>query len=428
MIRLLIRIYLLLLVLLGLGLMVPVVTTLLHLESNQERLEATFVGPMRMIRGTLQESNEPSLEIIRLQKNFRFPVELLYLNSDGGAPDWLERELAEDEMYFDLNANGKHVSYLRFDDDRVLRYGPLPKLEWFGPEGQLMAVVLLLIGGYLLVRLLVHPLSRQSKVLAGAAKQVSDGHFGSRIPPNAVPHAPEVVQAFNQMTTRIEQLMISHRQLLQDVSHELRTPLARLRFGLEILDDDESEPQERARVATKLDAAIQQLDDLVEEILQYTRLADKDHRKVDEEPANLEEIVNIVVQRFELATEQGKSIEVINNGQPLPPIVGNSRELGRALDNLLANALRFANSRIQVVMSMDKDYVSVVVADDGPGIPDDKRDRVLQPFVQLERNSKHNGLGLAIVERITLAHGGNMEVGASDELGGAAIRVRLPVT
>ena len=93
MIRLLIRVYLLLLVLFGLGLMVPVVTAILHWESNQDRLEATFVGPMRMIRDTLQEADDPSLEVIRLQKHFRFPVELLYFNSDGGAPDRLERSL-----------------------------------------------------------------------------------------------------------------------------------------------------------------------------------------------------------------------------------------------------------------------------------------------------------------------------------------------
>jgi len=408
--------------------MVPVVTAILHWESNQDRLEATFVGPMRMIRDTLQEADDPSLEVIRLQKHFRFPVELLYFNSDGGAPDWLERSLNEDEMFFDLDENGKHVSYLRFDDDRVLRYGPLPKLEWFGSEGQIMALVLLLIGGFLLVRLLVRPLSRQSKVLAGAAKQVSDGHFGSRISINSVPHAPEVVHAFNQMTGRIEQLMISHRQLLQDVSHELRTPLARWRFGLQILHDTESEPEERARVAAKLDAAIQQLDDLVEEILQYTRLADKDHRKVDEDPVDLTEIVGHVVQRFELAAEQGKAIEINTPDYPLPPLVGNSRELARALDNLLANALRFADSRIQIELSLNKESLSIVVADDGPGIPDDMRDRVLQPFVQLERSSNHNGLGLAIVERITLAHGGCMEVDSSKALGGAAIRINLPVT
>ncbi len=135
-----------------------------------------------------------------------------------------------------------------------------------------------------------------------------------------------------------------------------------------------------------------------------------------------------MVQRFELAAEQGKAIEINTPDYPLPPLVGNSRELARALDNLLANALRFADSRIQIELSLNKESLSIVVADDGPGIPDDMRDRVLQPFVQLERSSNHNGLGLAIVERITLAHGGCMEVDSSKALGGAAIRINLPVT
>lgn len=428
MIRLLTRVYLLLLVLLGAGLLVPEVTSYLHLESNRERLQNTFNGPLHLVRDTLLNSSDPSLEIIRLQPHFRYPMELLYLNSDGGAPQWLELYLEDDKVYADLTPGEKLVCYLRFDDDRVLRYGPLPKLEYFGREGVLMALVVLLVGGFLLVRLLVQPLSRQSKVLATAAKQVTAGHLGTRIATNSVPHSPLVVQAFNSMITRIEQLLVSQRQLLQDVSHELRTPLARLRFGLEILNDEETDADERQRVSAKLDAAIQQLDNLVEEILQYTRLADKDHRKVDEDPIDLQALVTNVIKRFNMADEQGKSIDVDFGERPLPELVGNSRELSRVLDNLLANAMRFATSKVRVQLSANKEYVCLLVADDGPGIPEHKRERVLQPFVQLERSSNHNGLGLAIVERIAIAHGGHVTVDSSTDMGGAELRVYLPRT
>ena len=426
MIRLLTRVYLLLLILLGLGLLVPEVTKILHWEDNQKRLEDTFTGPLRLARATLMESDEPSLEIIRLQREFPFPLELLYLSGDDGVPPWLDGYLEFDQALCDLNDQDRLISYLRFDDDRVLRYGPLPKLETYGREGLLISLVILFVGGFMLVRLLVRPLSRQSKVLAGAAQQVADGHYGARISTSAVPHSPDVVHAFNQMTARIEQLMLSHRQLLQDVSHELRTPLARLRFGLEILNDEEADAQERLRVSTKLDAAIQQLDNLVEEILQYTRLADKDQRKVDGEPIDLQLLVGHVVERFNLAAEQGKPISVEQPTRPLPPVAGNSRELSRVLDNLLANALRFAGSKIRVQLAAEKDHVSIAVADDGPGIPESKRDRVLQPFVQLERSSNHNGLGLAIVERIVLAPNGRVRVQEDDELGGARIVIELP--
>lgn len=427
MIRLLTRVYLLLLILLALGLAVPSASEYLLWDTNSESLRQIYSGPLRSARDLLQQADDPTLEAIRLQRKFEHPLELLYLNSNDGIPRWIDAYLEEDAVLLDFDDHDRLITYLRFDEERVLRYGPLPRIQTYGREGFLMTALLMLVGGYLLVRLLVHPLSKQSKTLATAAKQISDGHLGTRIRLSDAPHSPRLVQAFNSMTSRIEKLLVSQRQLLQDVSHELRTPLARLRFGLEILNDDEADPEERQRVSAKLDAAIQQLDNLVEEILQYTRLADKDQRKLDEDPIVLEELLGNVVKRFALASEEGKSIEIRTPDRPLPTIAGNSRELSRAVDNLIANAVRFADSQIRVDMRVDKEFVCIAVGDDGPGIPENKRERVLQPFVQLERSSNHNGLGLAIVERIAQAHGGRAVVGASSDLGGAEVQVYLPL-
>ncbi|MBC8405453.1 MAG: hypothetical protein H8E15_09515 [Planctomycetes bacterium] len=427
MIRLVATLYILLLFVMGLGLAVPHYTSFLYWKEASNVLQSHYSGPLKVTKRHLETADDPELEILRIQRLFEHPVELLNFGGKG-APFWLRSKYAGNRVWLEPNGNGGITTYLKYDDKRLIKYGPLPPVKLTGKTSYYISFGLLVIGGFFILLFMVRPLVRQSKVLSAAAKDISAGYYGTRIKANAVPHSPKVVEAFNRMTAQVEQLLVSHRQLLQDVSHELRTPLARVRFGLELLSDENTEPKDRRRISERIDLSIQQLDHLVEELLQYTRLADQKNAPLDESPVNLADLLHGVVERFAFIEELGKSITVQLPADGLPSIPANSRELTRAFDNLLANATRFAEQKVVLRAKVTGDVISISIADDGPGIPEDKRERIFQPFVQLERSSHHNGLGLAIVARIVESHNGELTVAEDEELGGAVITVSLPVS
>jgi signal transduction histidine kinase len=426
MIRLVATLYILLLLVMGLGLAVPHYTSFLYWKDASEVVQSNFSGPLKVTKRHLETADDPELEILRIQRLFEHPVELLYFGAKG-APFWLRSKYAGNRVWLEPNSNGGVTTYLKYDDKRLIKYGPLPPVKLTGKTSYYISFGLLVIGGFFILLFMVRPLVRQSRVLSTAAKEISAGYYGTRIKPKAVPHSPKVVEAFNRMTAQVEQLLVSHRQLLQDVSHELRTPLARVRFGLEILNDENTGPKDRRRISEKLDQSIQQLDHLVEELLQYTRLADQKNTPIDESPVNITDLLQAVIERFAFIEEEGKTITTQFPAEALPRIPGNSRELVRAFDNLLANATRFAEQKVVLRTKISGNFISIAVADDGPGIPEEKRERIFQPFVQLERSTHHNGLGLAIVARIVESHRGELLVGEDNELGGAVITMKLPV-
>jgi signal transduction histidine kinase len=111
------------------------------------------------------------------------------------------------------------------------------------------------------------------------------------------------------------------------------------------------------------------------------------------------------------------------------PVAGHRGDLGRMVRNLLENASAHAAGTVQVALSSTDGLVELVVADDGPGIPADQRDRVFDRFVRLDgargRGTGGSGLGLAIVQTVAVRHGGSVEV-ADDGGPGATFVVRLP--
>lgn len=380
---------------------------------------------MQLVAERIRDAEDPDAELERMQQTFAFPVEVLPLSARG-VPGWIRFHPPRDRIGFDFFDSDGVRTYLAVDDERVLRFGPLPRLRYYGPAGIIGMLVLFVVGSFLLIRLVMRPLVRQTRAVEHAAREVAEGNLGVRLSPKVVRNSPELVRAFNSMTSRLSLLLSSQRDLMQDVSHELRTPLARVRFGLELLEDESASPAERSRIVRMLDEAVSHLDGLVGELLEYTRLADRERALGRHEAFDLVEVVREALDRLTLDEAAGLRVETVLPSEPLTPLVGLRRELGKAVDNLLANASRFARERIRVTVAADSGQAIVTVEDDGPGIPEDKRERILEPFFQLERQSGHTGLGLAIVRRVVDGMRGDVRIDASPELGGARVRLSLP--
>lgn len=306
----------------------------------------------------------------------------------------------------------------------VLAVGPIPYLFYLH-EMRILDIALLAFIGISLalpVFIWMRPHWQDMLKLENAAQRLGQGHLDERIHFDSASSLLRLGVAFNQMADNINTLVASKKQLIDGIAHELRTPLVRLRYRLE-MSDNLTEAESAA-----LNRDVGQLESLIEELLTYARL---------DRPQ-----VNLNLQTLDLAQWLHERLDDIRSVQPDVEIaldtpqrenigVADTRLMERVLDNLVNNALRYAEQRLRVGLWFDGDMAFLQVEDDGPGIPLDERQRVFEPFVRLDpsrdRATGGCGLGLAIVHSVAQAFGGYVVIDSSP-LGGASVRFCWPVT
>jgi two-component system, OmpR family, osmolarity sensor histidine kinase EnvZ len=288
---------------------------------------------------------------------------------------------------------------------RIERNEPLRWAQW----GAL--VLLLAIGGaYLMVSLINRPL----RELTRAAGLMGKGATPQPVTEKGPSEVSTVAQAFNQLAADLKRLDDERVLLLAGVSHDLRTPLSRIRLGLEMMDDKGD-----AELRAGLVQDIEDIDSAVGQLIDFARLRDAEAAVPD---SNLNELVEHAVSRYARA---GKPVKCELGTLPALPL--RPRAMQRLVANLVENALRHANSTIEVVTAAEGDKVVLEVLDRGPGIPADAAERMLQPFTRLDsaRSGSGTGLGLAIVDRIARMHDSRIQL-LPREGGGLRARLELP--
>ncbi|CRM05747.1 MULTISPECIES: ATP-binding protein [unclassified Pseudomonas] len=286
-----------------------------------------------------------------------------------------------------------------------------------------------LIVAALLACLLVwlRPHWRDLERLKSTAGQLGQGNMAERTRIPASSSIGSLASVFDTMADDIEYLLNQQRDLLNAVSHELRTPLTRLDFGLALALSEDLPEASRERLQS-LVAHIRELDELVLELLSYSRL---------QNPAQLPERVEVVLDEF-IDSVLGSVDDELENPEIVIDVALDCaverfnldpRLTARALQNLLRNATRYCDKRIQVGVKVCPKGCEICVDDDGIGIPLDQRERIFEPFYRLDRSRDRAtggfGLGLAISRRALEAQGGTLTALASP-LGGARFRVWLP--
>jgi signal transduction histidine kinase len=229
------------------------------------------------------------------------------------------------------------------------------------------------------------------------------------------------------MADRIQQLINSHKELTNAVSHELRSPISRIRFGLTMFTSS-SAPEKKQHYICGIQADVNELEDLVSELLTYARF--------DRERPNLHFSRHPVIPW--LKNLLGNKLPSLDQPVCECSFHVNSescaawfepKQMGRAVGNLVQNALRCARQRIHVSLEQCDSEAVIHVDDDGPGIPENDRKRIFEPFTRLDssrsRVSGGHGLGLAIVHRIAVWHCGNVTV-LDSPMGGARFSIRWP--
>jgi two-component system sensor histidine kinase/response regulator len=218
-------------------------------------------------------------------------------------------------------------------------------------------------------------------------------------------------------------------EFLAMVSHELRTPLSAVVGYLElaIADTTDEDVRDLLQVAERNG---RRLSALVRDILLVAQ-AGAGRLGLDLRSIRLGDLVSqAVVAAIPSATAKGVALEA--DVQANPWIRGDADRLGQVLDNLISNAIKFSppGSHVRVGLDSDAAFARIAVADDGPGIPRDERDRLFEPFYRARQATADvvpgSGLGLAVVKAIAEAHGG--VVGVESEPGrGSVFRTDLPL-
>ena len=234
-----------------------------------------------------------------------------------------------------------------------------------------------------------------------------------------------LAQTMNGMLERVSTTVDRQRRFVADASHELRSPLTRIRSELEV---DLAHPEVADPVATHrsvLEETIG-LQRLVDDLLLLARSDANVPAPTVDEPVDLDDIVVRVARRAREATLVAVEVPEVR----VLRTRGDARQLTRAVANLADNAVRHATSRITLTLARQGDLAVLAVADDGPGIPADQRDRVFERFARLDearpRATGGTGLGLAIAREIVEHHGGTLTIDGQRR-SGACFIVALPI-
>ncbi|PXX26200.1 MULTISPECIES: ATP-binding protein [Burkholderia] len=323
-----------------------------------------------------------------------------------------------------ISYNGKNY-YMPLADGSVLHARPIEPADL---DIKIYAYLVIALAALFAVALWTSYHWRDLRRLQEAARAFGAGNLSTRVKLSGRSNIYELSQQFNDMAERIEASIKQQREMMHGISHELKTPLARLEFGLALL----AEPDETGRMRERRDALrhdVRELDELVTELLTIGRLEQGASQLAPMEigvDALIDSVAGNVANDI---ADRGITLDVSTCGAPAT-YVCDPKLVARALLNLIRNGARYATRTVRLSATSDASGMLVLsVDDDGPGIPAVERARVFEPFQRLDssrdRQTGGFGLGLAIVRRVALVHGGNVRLDDSP-LGGARFVITLP--
>ena len=258
--------------------------------------------------------------------------------------------------------------------------------------------------------------------------EVSAAQLHRRVPdPPGGDEVARLARTMNRMLDRLQRAHERQRRFVADASHELRSPVASIRQHAEVAiahPDRTTTTTTTAELAGTILAEDLRIQRLVEDLLLLAR-ADEHGLVPRRRQVDLDDLVFEEARRLRHASDLRVEVGAVAATQ----VEGDPASLRRILRNLGDNAARHANASISFALAERDGAAVLAVDDDGPGIPQADRERVLERFVRLDdaraRDAGGSGLGLAIVAELVAAHGGTIDITASP-LGGARVEVNLP--
>lgn len=283
-------------------------------------------------------------------------------------------------------------------------------------------VLLMLTSGLYFVKSIVLPVRQISEIARGYAQ----GDFSERIEKTNNDEVGDLCDSINYMAGALENTEKMKNEFISSVSHELRTPLTAIKgWGetLSVVGDDPETFQKGMRVIT---GETQRLSQMVEELLDFSRIQDGRFTLTKETTDILAELGDAVLIYTERAKELGIEIEYFEP-EMLPFVYGDAARLRQVFINIIDNAVKYSNAggKVAVEAYAEKGSVIVLVSDTGVGISAEDLPKVKEKFYKANQTRRGSGIGLAVANEIIEMHGGNLIV--NSELGkGTTVMITLP--
>jgi len=273
-------------------------------------------------------------------------------------------------------------------------------------------------GAYFLTTRINKPLN----LLINATSKLKKGLPFKKIPEDTATEFKEVTKAFNEMASNLAKSENERRFIMGSVSHDIRTPLTRMKLSLEML------PKKSAFLKESMDQDIDEINQIINQFLDFVR-------GFDDEPISSLNFGNFLTELKKQHAILGHDLKIskITRSKDIPKnlfIDVRALAFKRLFDNLINNGVKFSKSnKIELVAKLYDEKIEINVLDNGPGIPKDKREKLLEPFERLDQSRGSiggSGLGLAIAHRIVMVHNGKLEL-LNRRTGGLNVKLTFPL-
>ena len=285
-------------------------------------------------------------------------------------------------------------------------------------------LILGLFGGYVLSRNILNRISAISRT----SIEIMDGDLAQRLPVGLIDDELNQLSAnLNLMLDRLNKLMIGMKDVSDNIAHDLRTPLNKIRTNLEVtlMSNPTSENYKNS-----IQEVIQDIDIVINtfnSLLAISRV-ESGSLSLDKEKIDINKMLENVIDLWEPLAEE-REIILINQCDQDVQLEGNRNLLSQAISNLIDNAIKYGpnGNKINVGAKLEKDNVILWISDNGPGIPDSDKERVLERFTRLDisRNTQGTGLGLSLVNSSIKFHKGSISLLDSNP-NGLIVKLELP--
>lgn len=265
------------------------------------------------------------------------------------------------------------------------------------------------VGSILFSAILARYVSAPIAKLKHGLDQVAANNWQTQLPDKLTTRHDEfgsLSRSFNQMAQNVDAAITSQRRLLHDVSHELRSPLARLQILAGLAKQSAASA---AYAAPRMEQETQKLENLVEEILTFSKL-DSGITTVQAIAVSIADLLSSICEDAQLeASEQQKVVKLSIDNEYA--VLADPALLYRALENVIRNAVKFTKpaTAVLVRLYLEGEQLKVLVEDHGPGVPKAQLPKLFSPFFKAHSTHSGIGLGLSIAKRAVEHCGGNIQ-------------------
>ncbi|ARV74813.1 ATP-binding protein [Vibrio campbellii] len=318
---------------------------------------------------------------------------------------WFRFEPGSPTFKLSQNPNSPIIQAINFDDNIV----------W----------LFFLAGFALYCVLLIWFLSRRVRELEKVTIAFASGDFNARADTSSSKSVGTLNKSFNHMADKVSRLITTNRMLTNAVAHELRTPIFRLQWQADLLADASLNQQQQKYVDSIVED-IDEMESMVEELLYYAKM-ERPNAEIQTSSVALSSFTQSLLPKWQRDTQL--SVLIDDSSSPMTTIEADPQLLKRALDNLLRNAMRYAQNQIvlEIVESPDKSCIRI--HDDGCGVEEKDWPHLFDAFYSADKSRNKStsgfGLGLAIVKQIVELQKGEVSISHSP-YGGACFTIYFP--